>query len=46
MLYIYDINLNLVGSGSKYLIESSNLMDWYFAQGFIISTSKFEIVDF
>jgi len=45
MLYIYDLDLNLVGTGSRYLIESSNLMDYYFAQGFIISTSKFDIVD-
>lgn len=46
MLYIYDIDLNLVGTGSRFLMESSNLMDYYLAEGFIISTSLFDIVDF
>lgn len=45
MLYIYDLDLNLVGSGPKEFIENGPLFDMYIAQGYIVSTSKFDIIE-
>jgi hypothetical protein len=45
IIYIYDIDLNLVGVGDKIRFEQSIFASYYIACGYILSTSKFDVVD-
>ena len=42
IIYIYNLNLELIGCGDKARVESSIFIDYYVACGYILSSSKLD----